>query len=166
MSDPVRTASTAVATVGGAAVGAAAAPMVAGAVGATSIPVITTAASWLGVTVVAATPIGWILGCAAVVGALGFGAAKLAADGGETEGERYAHDRQMTEMRETAKRQSRRESLSDCHITKLKSEVRAAVVAERISSNHGNRIEAAVKNGSMSLVEAHALCSRKSGECF
>ncbi|MBK7004487.1 MAG: hypothetical protein IPH37_04510 [Burkholderiales bacterium] len=52
-------------TVVGAGLGVAAAGSVAAAVGATSIFGVTSVAGWLGLTVVAATPVGWILGGAA-----------------------------------------------------------------------------------------------------
>lgn len=59
----------------GAAAGAAAASTIAGAVGLTSITGLTTAASWIGVTVVAATPVGLVVGSAVGLGAVGAGVA-------------------------------------------------------------------------------------------
>lgn len=56
--------------------GAAAAGTVAGIAGVTSIPVLTTAASWIGVTAVVATPLGWSLGAAAAGGALAYGVSR------------------------------------------------------------------------------------------
>ena len=53
----------------GVGLGAAAAGTVAALAGATSIPVVTTAASWLGVAAVAATPLGWTIGVALAGGA-------------------------------------------------------------------------------------------------
>jgi hypothetical protein len=70
----------------GAGLGAAAAGTVAVAFGATAIPALTTAASWIGVSLVAATPVGWIVGAAAAGGALAYGASRLIRDGGISEG--------------------------------------------------------------------------------
>ena len=50
--------------------GAAAAGTMASIAGAISIPILTTAAGWVGVTAVAATPLGWALGAAAAGGVL------------------------------------------------------------------------------------------------
>ena len=57
--------------------GAAAAGTVATIAGVTAVPMITTAASWLGMTAVAATPVGWIFGAALAGGALAFGVSRL-----------------------------------------------------------------------------------------
>ena len=64
-------------TVIGAGLGAAAAGTVASAVGVTSIPVLTTIGSWIGIPLVAATPIGWIIGVAAAGGVATYGISRL-----------------------------------------------------------------------------------------
>ena len=66
--------------------GAAAAGTVAGIAGVTSIPVLTTAASWVGVTAVVATPLGWSLGAAAAGGALAYGVSRWIRNGAMSEG--------------------------------------------------------------------------------
>lgn len=66
--------------------GAAAAGTVATLAGATAIPVVTTAASWLGVSAVAATPVGWVVGAALAGGAMVYGVSRLIRDGGLSEG--------------------------------------------------------------------------------
>ena len=70
----------------GVGIGAAAAGTVAAAIGVTSIWGVTTAASWVGISAVAATPVGWILGCAAVAGACVYGISRLVLGGGLAEG--------------------------------------------------------------------------------
>ena len=70
----------------GVGLGAAAAGTVAAIAGATSIPVFTTAASWLGITVIAATPVGWTIGIAAAGGVLVYGISRFIRDGGMSEG--------------------------------------------------------------------------------
>ena len=67
----------------GAGLGAAAAGTVAAIAGATSIPVLTTAASWVGISALAATPVGWTIGIAAVGGA---GAGRSTAGAGHPDG--------------------------------------------------------------------------------
>lgn len=73
-------------TIVGAGLGATAAGTVASAVGATSIFGLTTAASWFGVAAVSATPVGWVLGIAAVGGLAAYGVSRLVRDGGLAEG--------------------------------------------------------------------------------
>jgi hypothetical protein len=74
-------------TLGGT-LGVAAAGTMAALTGATAIPVITTAASWVGVTAVAATPVGWLIGAGAVGGAVAYGVSRLIHNGGLSEGRR------------------------------------------------------------------------------
>lgn len=72
----------------GVSLGAAAAGTAAAVAGASSIFGLTTAGSWLGVTIVAATPVGWILGCGAAGGAAAYGIARLVRNGALSEGKR------------------------------------------------------------------------------
>ena len=66
--------------------GAAAAGTLATFAGATAIPFVTATAAFVGVTAVAITPIGWIIGTAAAGGALAYGVSRLIRDGGISEG--------------------------------------------------------------------------------
>jgi len=85
-----------VVTAGGAVVGAGAGAAVAAAVGTSSVPIITTIASWVGITAVAATPVGWIIGAAAlgaaVVGGATYGVTKLVGHNGKIEGKQEADE--------------------------------------------------------------------------
>lgn len=71
------------AAVGGAAAGVAAAGSIASAAGATTLLGSTTLASTLGGVFVTTTPVGWIVGAAAVAGAAGYGISKLVRSGSE-----------------------------------------------------------------------------------
>jgi hypothetical protein len=77
--------------------GALAAPAVAAATGATSIPVLTTAGSWVGLSITAATPVGWIVGLAALTGVVGYGIIKLVSSGAQKTGKREAHRQYLEE---------------------------------------------------------------------
>jgi len=70
----------------GVGLGAVAAGTVAATVGVTSIPVVTSAASLFGISVLAATPMGWVLGAGAVGGVLTYGISRLIRNGGLSEG--------------------------------------------------------------------------------
>jgi hypothetical protein len=78
----------------GAIVGGTGAAATAAVVGTSSIPVVTTLASWVGVTAVAATPIGLVIGAglvgAAAVGGIAYGLTKLAGSNGKIEGKQEA----------------------------------------------------------------------------
>jgi len=73
-------------TIVGMGLGAAAAGTLASAAGATSIWGLTTVAGWLGVTTVAATPVGWVIGTAAAGGAAAYFISRMIHGGGLSEG--------------------------------------------------------------------------------
>lgn len=75
-------------TLVGAGLGVAAAGTLATAAGVTSIFGVTSIASWLGLTVVAATPVGWVFGAAAAAGAATYTVSRLIRDGGISEGKK------------------------------------------------------------------------------
>ena len=75
-------------TVVGAGLGAAAAGSLATAAGVTSIFGVTSIAGWLGLTVVAATPAGWVFGAAAAAGAAAYTVSRLIRNGGMSEGKK------------------------------------------------------------------------------
>lgn len=70
----------------GVGLGAAAAGSFAAAAGATSIAGLTTAASWVGLSVIAATPVGWIVGSALAGGTIAYGVSRLIRGGSLAEG--------------------------------------------------------------------------------
>ena len=70
-------------TLAGVAAGTAAAGTLATAAGVTTIPVVTTAASWIGLTVLSATPIGWMAGVGIAGGCIAYGLGKMILSGGK-----------------------------------------------------------------------------------
>lgn len=73
-------------TIVGAGLGAAAAGTLATAAGVTSIFGVTSIAGWLGLTVVAATPVGWIVGVTVATGTAAYTVSRLIRNGGMSEG--------------------------------------------------------------------------------
>ena len=73
----------------GACLGAISAGTIATVAGATSVWGATTFASWFGLSVAAATPVGWILGCAAVAVCAAYGVSRLIRGGGLSEGRKF-----------------------------------------------------------------------------
>lgn len=93
-------------TLVGAGLGAAAAGTVAAAVGVTSIPVITGAAALISVSATASTPVGWVIGVAAVGAAAAYGVSRLIRGGGLAEGRKAEL---LTVYREQARAMEERE---------------------------------------------------------
>lgn len=85
------------AAAGGAAAGVAAAGTIAGAAGATTLLGSTGLAGMLGGVFVTATPVGWVLGSAALMGAAGYGIAKLIRSGSEQDRVRREFIERQTE---------------------------------------------------------------------
>lgn len=85
------------ATAGGAAAGVAVAGSIAGAAGATTLLGSTGLAGMLGGVFVTATPVGWVLGSAALLGAAGYGVTKMIRSGSEQERVRREFIERQTE---------------------------------------------------------------------
>lgn len=93
-------------SVGGVAAGSAAAGAVAGAAGATTILGSTTLGSALGGVLVASTPVGWVIGCAAAGGLAGYGIAKMVKSGAD-------NDHTRAGLRERLRARFSKQALSD-----------------------------------------------------
>lgn len=137
--------------------GAAAAGTVATIAGATAIPVVTTAASWLGVTAVAATPVGWVVGAALAGGALAYGVSRLIRDGSLSEGRK----RELLQVyRERLQEMQRREQVQE--ITALDrnrfiTSLREVIDKDAISPQKAFQLIDAVERGALPLSQAYAL---------
>ena len=137
--------------------GAAAAGTVATIAGATAIPVVTTAASWLGVTAVAATPVGWVVGAALAGGALAYGVSRLIRDGSLSEGRK----RELLQVyRERLQEMQRREQVQE--ITALDrnrfiTSLREDIDKDAISPQRAFQLIDAVERGAMPLSQAYSL---------
>ena len=125
--------------------------------GATAIPVVTTAASWLGVTAVAATPVGWVVGAALAGGALAYGVSRLIRDGSLSEGRK----RELLQVyRERLQEMQRREQVQE--ITALDrnrfiTSLREVIDKDAISPQRAFQLIDAVERGAMPLSQAYSL---------
>lgn len=137
--------------------GAAAAGTVATIAGATTIPVVTTAASWLGVTAVAATPVGWVVGAALAGGALAYGVSRLIRGGGLSEGRK----RELLQVyREQLREVQRREQAQEVTVpdrNRFIMSLREMVEKDAISPKQAFQLIDAVERGAMPLSEAYGL---------
>lgn len=98
--------------------GAAAAGSIASAAGASTLLGSTTLASALGGVFVTATPIGWVIGSAAVLGAAGYGAGKLIRSGSEQDSVRAELINSLKQKMQTLKSQQPKED-EETELTQL-----------------------------------------------
>lgn len=135
----------------GVGVGAAAAGTAAAIAGATSIFGLTTAGSWLGISIVAATPVGWIIGCAAAGGAAAYGISRFIRNGALSESKKsellriYQSDLAHILDSEQAG------TVTDMDRTKFICSLRILVEKNTISPDSAFRLIQQVEQGSISV---------------
>lgn len=138
----------------GAGLGAAAASTVAGALGITSIAGVTTVASWVGVTAVSATPIGWVIGAAAVGAGAAYGVSRIIHGGGLSEGrksellQQYKQEIRNMEAKENA--ESITQEDKDSFIFSLKE----LIAKDAIKPDEAKALIEYVENGIIPISEA------------
>jgi hypothetical protein len=141
----------------GAGLGVAASSVIATTAGATSIFGITTVASWLGVTAVAATPVGWVIGCATAAGALAYGVSRLIHNGGLAEGrkkelmQKYKEDAKQLEIKENSN------EVTELDKTNFVISIRDLIDKDVISPEDATELIAYVEQGKISLSHAYSL---------
>jgi hypothetical protein len=155
--DCIQTATKLAAVAGGAAAGAAAGRTAARVAGVTAIPVVTHVASWFGLTVLSATPIGWIVGGALLGGGAAYGFITFIKSGAEAEAEKKAHERAREERERKTVCEKRSAALVRGALETLARDAQRAVRAGRLSLQHMQRMLREVNSGSMTLEEARHL---------
>ena len=141
----------------GVGLGAAAAGTVAAIAGATSIPVFTTAASWLGITVVAATPVGWTIGIAAAGGVLVYGISRFIRDGGMSEGRKRELLQVYQEQLRDIQFRERVEKVTSNDRNQFISSLRELIEKELIAPKKAFQLIDAVERGVMPISQAYSL---------
>lgn len=141
----------------GVGLGAAAAGTVAAIVGATSIPLLTTAASFVGITAVAATPIGWVIGAAAAGGALAYGVSRLIRGGGISEGRKSELLHVYQERLQEIKHREQANIVTAIDRNKFITSLRELIDKEAIAPVKAFKLIEAVESGAMPISEAYAL---------
>jgi hypothetical protein len=137
--------------------GAAAAGTVATIAGATAIPVVTTAASWLGVTAVAATPVGWVVGAALAGGALAYGVSRLIRDGGLSEGRKRELLQVYKEQLQEVQRREQAQEIATPDRNRFISSLREMIEKDAITPKKAFQLIDAVERGAMPLSQAYTL---------
>lgn len=144
-------------TVFGAFLGAAGSGTLAAAAGATSIFGVGTVASWVGLTVVAATPVGWVLGGAAAAGTAAYAVSRLIRNGGMSEGKKAEL---LTRYREEVRAMTAKEeagSITDADKTRFIFELRDLVAKDVIPPEVAFRFIDQVERGTLPISQAFAL---------
>ncbi|MDY0036263.1 MAG: hypothetical protein RBS05_10175 [Zoogloea oleivorans] len=155
--DRVRSLSQVGITAAGLGLGAAAAGTVATIAGATSIPVLTSAASWIGVTAVAATPVGWIIGIAAAGGALAYGLSHLVRDGGISEGRKKELLQVYRERLLAVEYKERANTITIQDRTQFIAGLRELLERDALRPEKAFQLIEAVERGAMPVSEAYKL---------
>lgn len=141
----------------GVGLGAAAAGTVATIAGATAIPVVTTGASWLGVTAVAATPVGWVVGAALAGGALAYGVSRLIRDGSLSEGRKRELLQGYRERLQEMQRREQVQEITALDRNRFITSLREVIDKDAISPQKAFQLIDAVERGAMPLSQAYSL---------
>lgn len=139
----------------GTGLGALGAGAVATAAGATAIPVLTAVGSWAGLTLVAATPVGWVLGTAAAGGAAAYGISRLVKGSGYTEGKKKAMLIQYKERKKEMEAKERASTIEDTDRTKFHIALKEPLKLNLISAEDAQDLIKAVEGGFIPLSEAY-----------
>ena len=141
----------------GVGLGAAAAGTVAAVAGATAIPALTTAASWVGITAVATTPIGWLAGVAIGGGALAYGVSRLIRGGGISEGRKRELSTLYKERLREIKQKEQRDQIGVIERNQLIEALRELIDKDAITPQKAFALIDNVENGRMKISEAYTL---------
>lgn len=137
--------------------GAAAAGTLATITGATAIPAVTTAASWLGITAVAATPVGWVVGVSLAGGALAYGISRLIRDGGMSEGRKRELLQVYRERLLEIQHREQAQQINSADRNRFIASLRELIEKDAISPQKAFQLIDAVERGAMPLSEAYSL---------
>lgn len=144
-------------TVVGFGLGAAAAGTIATIAGTTGIPLVTTAASWFGVTALAATPVGWVVGAALAGGALAYGVSRLVRNGGMSEGRKRELLLGYQERLREIQRREEAQQVNAPDRNQFISSLREMIEKDAISPKQAFQLIDAVERGVMPLSHAYSL---------
>lgn len=146
--DKIGVAGVGLGSVSGIAGGTAAAGVLASAAGATTLLGSTTLGSVLGGVFVAATPVGWIVGCAIAGGAIGLGIAKMIKSGGAQDQIREDMINRFQTKLDTLQRSQRIEG-KQYNLDDLKTALSAALKNNSISDDQAERLVKLVSDGKL-----------------
>ena len=141
----------------GGALGAAAGGTAATAAGVTSIWGITTAASWLGLSVVSATPVGWIAGTAIACSAAVYGISRLIRGGAYTEGKIAELKRELEDRINEINAKEKASTVSESDLTEFSIFLKEPLEKGLLNSEKASKLIWAVEQGRMEISTAYQL---------
>jgi hypothetical protein len=144
-------------TVLGTGLGAVAAGAVATATGATSLYGITTAASWFGITAVASTPVGWIIGSAVLGGTLAYSVSRIIHNGGVAEGRKLEILQKYREASNEMEKKEISENITEEEKASFELAINVLIDHEVISSEDAFELIKHVESGSIPLSYAFSI---------
>lgn len=144
-------------TLVGVGLGAAAAGTLASAAGVTSIWGLTTAASWIGISVVSATPVGWVIGSAAVAGAAAYGVSRAIHGGGLAEGRKLELLQQYREAANNMEAKERAKGITETDKTEFIISTRELIDKDVISPEEAFELIEHVEQGRIPIAQAYQM---------
>lgn len=141
----------------GGALGAAAGGTAATAAGVTSIWGITTAASWLGLSVVSATPVGWIAGTAIAGSTAAYGISRLIRGGAYTEGKIAELKRELEDRINEINAKEKASTVSESDLTEFSIFLKEPLEKGLLNSEKASKLIWAVEQGRMEISTAYQL---------
>jgi len=141
----------------GTALGFAAASTIAAATGVTSIAGITTAAGWIGLTIVAATPVGWIVGCSALASVAAYSVTRLIRNGSHAEAKKSELAVQFREQARSVATRENAQQTTTSERTAFILSLREPVAENLLTPDTAFRLIEQVERGGIPLTEASKL---------
>lgn len=145
------------AALGGAAAGLAAAPALAASAGATAIPLVTSFGSLVGLSITAATPIGWLIALGIGGSAVALGACKLLQGASEVDAEVDIRWRRKHDDAARFDRFALAAGLQPIGRDQLRVALHEAVNQGHISADQGNRLLREVAQGTLTAAQVKQL---------
>ena len=133
--------------VSGGAAGAAAAGTIASAAGASTLLGSTSLATALGGVFVTATPVGWVIGAAAIAGAVGYGISKLVRSGSKQDQIRE----QLIKRLEARITKLRKTGNNDFHLVEFKQLLTIAIERNLLTESRAESMVSLIENGSLKI---------------
>jgi hypothetical protein len=133
--------------VSGGAAGAAAAGTIASAAGASTLLGSTSLATALGGVFVTATPVGWVIGAAAIAGAVGYGISKLVRSGSKQDQIRE----QLIKRFEVRITKLRKKGNNDVHLVEFKQLLSIAIEKNLLTESRTESMVSLIENGSLKI---------------
>jgi hypothetical protein len=144
----------------GGGLGAASAGTAAAFAGATAITGLTTGASWLGITLVAATPVGWIAGVAVAGAGLAYGISRLISGGSHNEGKLNEIKRNLKKQLKDIENKEISDTISNKDLNAFHIFLKEPLENDLISEKQAHRLISGVESGKIKISLAYQMVDK------